>query len=184
MRWIKDDEFIRGDIPMTKFEIRLISIGLLGIEPGDILLDIGAGTGSVSIEASLQGAEVYSIEKELEGIDLIRKNAAKFNAKINIVQDVAPAGIDKVPSFNKCFIGGSGGNLKDIFLKADNKLSAGGILVGNFITFDNFNVLKKCMNESGYKDVEVRLIQSSKVEGKAGMLKANNPIFIVKGEKP
>ncbi|GIM28188.1 precorrin-6Y C5,15-methyltransferase (decarboxylating) subunit CbiT [Clostridium polyendosporum] len=184
MRWIKDNEFIRGDIPMTKFEIRLISVGLLGIEPGDVLLDIGAGTGSVSIEASLQGAEVYSIEKEPEGIDLIQKNAAKFNTNITVIQDIAPEGIDKVPSFNKCFIGGSGGNLKDIFLKADSKLKSGGTLVGNFITFDNFNVLKQCMNKNDYKDVEVRLIQSSKVEGKAGMLKANNPIFIIKGEKP
>lgn len=183
MRWIKDSDFIRGDIPMTKFEIRLISIGLLGIEPGDVLLDVGAGTGSVSIEAALQGAEVYSIEKETEGVELINKNANKFNTSIKVIQDAAPKGIEQVPYFNKCFVGGSGGNLEDIFSAVDNKLKSGGILVANFITLDNFHILKQSMNKKGYKDIEVRLIQSSKAYGKSGMLKANNPIFIVKGEK-
>lgn len=168
---------------MTKFEIRLITIGLLSIEEGDVMVDVGAGTGSISVEAALQGAKVYAIEKEIEGIYLINENSKKFNVNIDIIQSLAPNGLDDVPQFNKCFIGGSGGNLEEIFDSVDNKLTSGGILVANFITLDNLNTFKNCMNKSGYKDIEIRLIQSSTAIGKSGMLKANNPIFIIKGEK-
>ena len=76
MRWIRDEQFLRGNIPMTKFEVRTVSIAALEIEEGDTLIDIGAGTGSVSVEAALQGACVYAVEEKHEGAELIRKNAS------------------------------------------------------------------------------------------------------------
>ena len=95
MKWIKDKEFIRGTIPMTKFDTRILTIGLLEIEEGDVFLDIGGGTGSISIEASLQGAKTYVIEKEEEGIKLIASNAKKFNIDdIEIIKDFAPDGME------------------------------------------------------------------------------------------
>ena len=75
MKWIKDEEFIRGNIPMTKFEVRTLTIALLAIEKGDIFLDIGAGTGSVSVEAALHGAEVTSVELKMEGLELIDRKS-------------------------------------------------------------------------------------------------------------
>lgn len=184
MRWIKDGEFIRGNIPMTKFETRLITIGMLEIEKDDIFLDIGGGTGSISIEASLQGAKTYVIEKEEEGIGLIEKNARKFNIdNIKIIKDFAPNGIEKSKGFNKCFIGGSGKNLKDIVEAVTEKLPAGGILVANFITMKNLHTFQNLLNQYDYTDVETRLIQSSYVDEKTGLLKSQNPVFIVKGVK-
>ena len=77
---INDDEFIRGKVPMTKAEIRAMVMVKAGIQPEDIVADIGAGTGSLTIEAALCATKgkVYAIEKNLEGIDLIKQNAKKF----------------------------------------------------------------------------------------------------------
>ncbi len=184
MKWIKDKEFIRGTIPMTKFDTRILTIGLLEIEEGDVFLDIGGGTGSISIEASLQGAKTYVIEKEEEGIKLIASNAKKFNIDdIEIIKDFAPDGMENIKSFNKCFIGGSGKNLANIMEAITRKLSSGGILVANFITLKNLSLFQNLLKQYEYTEVETRLVQSSLVDEKTGMLKGQNPIFIVKGIK-
>lgn len=184
MKWIKDEEFIRGSIPMSKFETRILTIGLLEIEQGDIFLDIGGGTGSISIEASLQGAKTYVIEKEEEGINLIKSNAEKFKIDdIEVINDFAPAGMENIKSFNKCFIGGSGRNLDNIVESVTEKLLSGGILVANFITLKNLALFQNLLKQYEYSEVETRLIQASQVDKKTGMLKGQNPIFMIKGKK-
>ncbi|WP_420805160.1 precorrin-6Y C5,15-methyltransferase (decarboxylating) subunit CbiT [Gottschalkia acidurici] len=184
LRWIKDEEFIRGNIPMTKFEARIITIGMLEIEKGDVFLDIGGGTGSISIEASLQGAKTYVIEKEDEGIDLIRKNSERFNIEdIEIIKNIAPLGIDNIHYFNKCFIGGSSKRLEEIVRTITDKIAPDGILVANFITLNNLTKFQSLLKQNGYRNIETRLIQASIVDEKTGLLKAQNPIFIVRGIK-
>jgi len=181
MKWIKDEDFIRGNIPMTKFNIRILTIGYLGIEQGDNLLDIGAGTGSISIEAALQGANVWAIEREDEGIELIKSNNDKFNTNINIIKGYAPMDLPDI-RFNKCFIGGSGGKLADVFLYLDRNLEDNGILVANFITLNNLIKFMDLLKEYGYKNVETQLIQNAYMD-RIGLMKGENPIYIVKGVK-
>ncbi len=181
MRWIKDDLFIRGSIPMTKFNIRTLSIAYLKIENGDRLLDIGSGTGSISIEAALQGAEVWAIEREGEGIELIKANNDKFRTGINIIHGQAPKDLPDF-KFNKCFVGGSRGQLKSIFEYLDIHLEEGGILCANFIVLKNLNEFTELLNIYNYKDIETQLIQTSSTD-KLGLLKGENPIFIIKGVK-
>lgn len=167
---------------MTKYETRVVTMAMLEIESGDVLLDIGAGTGSISVEAALQGAEVYALERAAEGVELIRANAEQFKAKtLSVIEDIAPLGIEGVPSFNKCFIGGSGGKLKDIVESVTEKLPSGGLIVGNFVTLKNLTEFQSLLLEFEYEDLETRLIQSSVVEPKTGLMQANNPVFIVKG---
>ena len=182
MKWIRDEEFVRGNIPMSKFDIRVIAMALLEIGEGDKFLDVGAGTGSLSVQAALLGAEVYAIESEQEGIGLIRENAGKFGVEINIIHGTAPQGINSVKSFNKCFIGGSGGRLAQIVDEIDKRLTSGGLLVASFIVPDNMVALKRILMEKKYPEIEVRLMQSSIIEGK-GLMKANNPIFLIKGKR-
>ena len=104
MKWIKDEMFIRGQVPMTKFNIRILTIGHLEIEAGDRFLDIGGGTGSISIEASLQGAKVWTVEREEKAIDIIKANNNKFQTHIKIIHGEAKNDLPKL-LFNKCFDG-------------------------------------------------------------------------------
>lgn len=182
MKWIRDEEFIRGNIPMTKFEARILTIAMLEIEKGDKLIDVGAGTGSISIEAALHGADVTSIEREDEGVFLIGENKKKFNVPLKIIKGSAPLALEGISGYNKCFIGGSGGRLNDIFKAVNNGLINGGIICGNFVTLKNLNDFSRLLNEYQYKDIEIRMIQASRVD-RTSILKANNPIFIVRGRK-
>lgn len=181
MKWIKDEQFIRGNTPMTKFNIRILTIGYLEIEMGDKLLDIGAGTGSVSIEAALQGAKVWSIERDKEALALIHKNNQKFKTNINIINGQAPNDLPD-EKFNKCFIGGSGGKLDEIFQYLNIHLGNGGTLCGNFILLNNASKFIELLKANRYIDIETQLIQSSYMD-RIGLMKGQNPIFIIKGVK-
>ncbi|MCQ1528349.1 precorrin-6Y C5,15-methyltransferase (decarboxylating) subunit CbiT [Lutispora saccharofermentans] len=181
MKWIKDEEFIRGSIPMTKFNIRVLNMAYLSIEEGDNLLDIGAGTGSVSVEAALQGARVWAVEKEREGAELINKNKDKFRANITVIEGQAPEDLPSI-KLDKCFIGGSGGRLKEIFDYLQSNLRNKGILCANFITLNNLNKFLELLKLYDYENIEVQLIQASVID-EMGLFRGNNPIFIVKGVK-
>jgi cobalt-precorrin-6B (C15)-methyltransferase len=182
MKWIRDEEFIRGSIPMTKFDARALIMAVLEIERDDVFLDVGAGTGSISVQAALFGAKVFAIEKEEEGVELIRQNAEKFGININAIHGIAPLDLYTVPTVNKCFIGGSAGKLEQIIEALDKKLEVGGTLAASFIVPDNMIDFKRKLKELNYIDIDVRLIQSSTMDN-IGLLKANNPIFIIKGKK-
>lgn len=181
MRWIKDEDFIRDRIPMTKFNVRALTIAYLEIEKGDRFLDIGAGTGSVSIEACLQGATTWAIEKEDLGVSLIKKNNEKFNTDIRIIQGLAPKDLPDI-KVNKCFIGGSRGELEEIFKYLEKNLEKQGILVANFIMLKNLYEFQTLLEKYNYRNIEVQMIQSSFLD-QIGLLKGQNPIFIIKGEK-
>lgn len=182
MKWLKDEDFIRGSIPMTKFDIRVLIMAMLEIEQGDVFLDVGAGTGSLSVQAALLGAQVYALEKEQEGAMLIAQNAQKLGAAVSLIHGSAPEDIEKLPFFNKCFVGGSGGKLNSILDALNEKLQPGGILAGSFIIPDNLVDFKRKLKELGYSEIEAKMIQSSAMD-QLGLLRANNPIFIIKGKK-
>ena len=181
MKWIKDEEFIRGNIPMTKFNIRILTMAYLSIKEEDRLLDIGAGTGSISIEGALQGAKVWAIERKEEGIELITKNAKQFRVDIHRILGQAPEDLPNI-KFNKCFIGGSGGKLREIFDYLEEHLEDKGILCGNFIMLKNLQEFNELLIEYGYSQIEIQLIQASYIDD-IGLLRGNNPIFIIKGVK-
>lgn len=181
MKWIKDEEFIRGNIPMTKFNVRILTVGYLAIEEGDRFLDIGAGTGSISIEVAKHGANVWAIEREVEGIELIKSNNERFGTDINIIEGQAPDSLPNI-KINKCFIGGSRGQLKGIFDYLDSNLENEGIVCGNFITLKNLNEFTELLKVYNYGDIETELIQTSYMD-RIGLMKAQNPIFIIKGVK-
>lgn len=166
---------------MTKFNIRVLTMAYLNIENGDKLLDIGAGTGSISIEAGLQGANVWSIEREPEGIALIQENANKLNVNLNIIDGSAPEDLPNI-QFNKCFVGGSGGKLDEIFTYLNKNLEDKGILCGNFIKLENLYDFNRLMKDNNYEDIETQLIQASYIDH-IGLLRSHNPIFITKGVK-
>lgn len=186
MKNIKDTEFIRSEIPMTKFNVRNLSLAYLQMEKDDRFLDIGGGTGSIAVEAALQGAKVTTVEFDIAACSLIHKNAKKFNIALQLIAGKAPDILlhEKYTmlTFNKCFIGGSLGELKNIFKYLEKHLEAGGILCGNFILIKNLSEFLELANEFNYKEIEVNLIQTAAM-GKAGLFKGENPVYIAKAIK-
>ena len=111
---MRDEWFIRGEVPMTKAEVRAVSISKLELKPDSVLYDIGAGTGSVSIEAACQmnSGSVYAVEQKPEAVELIEANIRKFGASgVHIVTGTAPEALAKLPCPTHAFIGGSSGNM-------------------------------------------------------------------------
>ncbi|MBU3180587.1 precorrin-6Y C5,15-methyltransferase (decarboxylating) subunit CbiT [Clostridium psychrophilum] len=186
MKFIKDHEFIRGSCPMTKEEVRILSVIRLELEDNYRVLDIGAGTGSISIQMAkvCSKGEVIAIEKDDEAIGIIKQNKEKFKAgNVNIIKadaiEIEPIIIGE---FDAIFVGGSGGNIGDIIEKYGDKLKKGKNIVLNFITINNVYKAMETLKELNY-DVECVQVQVSKTKGQSYMLIANNPIFIVSGRK-
>ena len=185
---ISDDEFIRGRVPMTKQEIRILTLAKARIGAGDVVYDIGAGTGSLSIEAALQAenGHVYAIERKSEGIALIQQNAEKFGVEnLTVVQQEAPEGMEALPACNVVLIGGSGSHLEEILAAVDRKLVQGGRILLIFITVQT---LASCIaymrrNERySYEAIQVQVNRLRQV-GPYDMAEAINPIYIVVCEK-
>ena len=102
-----DESFIRGNVPMTKQEIRILTIAKAQISAKDYIVDIGAGTGSLSVEAAkiAENGYVFAIDKNPDAIDLITQNAEKFSAdNIIIINAEAPAGLRQVPRIDVAII--------------------------------------------------------------------------------
>lgn len=181
---IHDDEFIRGTVPMTKQEIRILTLAKARLSPTSVVYDIGAGTGSLSIEAAFQARDghVYAIERNPEGVRLIHENAEKFQAgNLTILQKEAPDGLEDLPECDAVLVGGSGGRMAELLDAVDGKLRPGGRVVLNCITVQT---LMQCIDYMRkhpgytYEAVQVQVSRLQQV-GPYDMAKAMNPVFIV-----
>lgn len=183
---LSDDSFLRAEAPMTKQEVRSVSLSKLRVAAGDICYDVGAGTGSVTVELAMlaRGGHVYAFENSKKAYDLISKNAEKFKlTNITPILNTAPHGISELPPADAVFIGGSGGNLvkivNEVLAKNPNVR-----LVINAITLETLFEATRILKELKFQNVEVTQISSARVMeiGKYNMLKGQNPVFIISGE--
>ncbi len=186
---IEDEEFIRGKVPMTKKEIRILTLAGAKIKSADIVCDIGAGTGSLSVEAALlaRDGHVYAVERKREAVELIRQNAAKFGAEnITIIESEAPQGLEQLPqSLDAAMIGGTGSHLEEILDFLDVRLKPGGTIVINCITVQTLaSSLAYMRKKSGYiyDTVQVQVNRLKKV-GPYDMAEAINPVYIISCHK-
>lgn len=179
---IDDEEFIRGKVPMTKAEIRAMVMVKAQIRETDVVADIGAGTGSLTIEAALcasQG-EVYAIERNLEGIDLIRQNAAKFGCtNIHPITGVAPEAMDELPKLDVIIIGGTSGNMHEILNRATDLLKPGGRMVLTSVTAETTGEIVKEFKDRPF-DVEGFQMQINRLRklGRYHLFNPISPVFI------
>ncbi len=186
MKFIKDNEFIRGKCPMTKEEVRILSVVKLELEGNYRVLDIGAGTGSVSIQMAkiCSKGKVIAIEKDEEALEVIKQNKEKF--KVDNIEIIKAEAMEIegsiVDEFDAIFVGGSGGNIDDIIRCYGSKLKKNKNIVLNFITINNVYKAMETLKELNY-EVECVQVQVSKTKGQSYMLIANNPIFVVSGKK-
>ena len=182
---IDDSEFIRGKVPMTKQEVRILTLTKARIAPSDIVYDIGAGTGSISIEAARIAHEgkVFSIERNPDGISLIKENMKKFQVEnIEVVSGEAPGALAGLPNCDAVIIGGSGRNLDDILDIVHERLKVGGRVILNCITIQTISSCLKYLrvhkDEFDYEAIQVQ-VNRLKAVGPYDMADAVNPIYIV-----
>lgn len=179
---MRDEWFIRGEIPMTKSEVRAVSVSRLELQTNSIVYDIGAGTGSVSVEAALKvpKGHVYAFEQKEEGCALIRANAEKAGlTNLTVVPGKAPESLAGYPAPDRVFLGGSSGNMEEI-LDLVTELNPAVQLVINVIALESLNQAMAWFQKKGWEP-EVVCMQVSR-EAKRGpyhMMQAQNPIYIL-----
>lgn len=187
---IPDTLFKRiSSIPMTKQEVRTLSVSRLRIFTGAVIYDIGAGTGSVTVECALLAAPgtVYSLEQDSSADELVEVNVRRFGlTNVKLVPGSAPATMDKLPPADRVFIGGSAGSLADILKTVDKKLKPGGWVVANAVTLETGPVVLAFLEGQGYQQVEAISINVSRAKpvGRSHLWEAQNPVQIISGQKP
>jgi precorrin-6Y C5,15-methyltransferase (decarboxylating) len=181
---ISDECFIRGDVPMTKQEVRAILLGKLAVRPEETIWDIGGGTGSVSVELALAASrgKVYSIECSREGCDLIRRNREAFGAwNLSVVPGMAPEVLSDLPEPDVVFIGGSKGNLHSILDCICVKNPNARIAI-SAIAIETLGTAVSALAMRGFRTEVVQIASSrSKTAGQLHLLMANNPTFLITG---
>lgn len=182
---IEDNEFIRGKVPMTKQEVRILTLIKARISPADVVYDIGAGTGSISIEAAriANKGKVFAIERNPEGISLIRENLKKFQVdNVEVVSGEAPGALAGLPDCDAVIIGGSGRSLDGILDVVHERLKVGGRAVLNCITIQTIasclEYLRSHSTDFDYEAIQVQ-VNRLKAVGPYDMADAINPIYIV-----
>ena len=180
---IPDEDFIREKVPMTKAEVRSISLSKLLLEQDSVVYDVGAGTGSVSIEMALQAVDgqVYAVEKKPEAVELIGRNQIKFAAdNLAIIKGEAPEALLELPVPTHAFIGGSSGNLKAI-LKTIFKKNPSARIVINAIALETVAESLACIRQFDVVDVDIVTVAvgKSKEVGNYHMMMGQNPVYII-----
>lgn len=184
---IPDEYFIRGSVPMTKEEVRILTISKVRLKGNEVVYDIGAGTGSISLEIArlLPEGKVFAIEQNPEGIELIKTNAHKLGVtNLEVIKGRAPEALVGLPNPQRIIIGGSSGSMEEIFLTFLPQLCKDGRVVINAITVESIHQGID-LAEKYLKEVEVIQVNISKAEklGKYHLMKANNPVYIISGVK-
>lgn len=181
---IADEDFIRDKIPMTKEEVREISICKLKLYEKAVLYDIGSGTGSIAVEAASlsETVQVYALERKQEAVSLLESNCQKFGVRnISVIHTLVPEGLERLPMPTHAFIGGSSGRLAEIMEVLYQKNPRLRVVI-NAISMETICEIRELLEKYKHKvrDVDVVQVQTSKAK-KAGdyhMMQAQNPVWI------
>lgn len=176
---VPESYFDREGSPITKEEVRVLTLSKARIKKDSIIWDIGSGTGSISVEAALLAEEgrVYSIERDPRRCQLIKNNIKKFKVpNVEVVEGEAPEVLESLPLVDRVIIGGSGGRIKEIIEYSANKLSSGGVIVVNAIKDETLREATDTFRELGFKFNITRVSVRRMVNGRTEDL---NPVSII-----
>jgi precorrin-6Y C5,15-methyltransferase (decarboxylating) len=180
---IVDDEFATSKKLITKQEVRAVTLAKLQLQDDLTVWDIGAGSGSVSIEASnlLPNGRIFALEKNGQYVAFLKENLKKFVARnVKLVEAFAPEGLDELPDPDRVFIGGSGGMLEEIIDAVDRRLKADGRVVLNAVTLDTLTKAVELLEGHGYT-VEVTCVSIAKTKplSEYKLFEAQNPVYVI-----
>lgn len=179
---LKDEVFQRGGAPMTKEEVRSVSLSKLMLTKDALVYDIGAGTGSIGIECALQASRgtVYAVEKKEEAVTLLTENARRLGAaNLVVVKGTAPEALKELPAPTHVFVGGSSGNLEEIvglLLKKNPKVR----IVVNAISLETVAEAMRILETHGFQESEIVQVSVAKSRTLGGyhMMTGQNPVYI------
>ena len=184
---IPDDEFVSIKKLMTRSEVRVVTLSKLMLRHDMCLWDIGAGSGSICIEADhlLPNGRIFAIERNQESCQFIKQNLQKFHARnVTLIDGDAPACLEELADPDRVFIGGSGGHLWEILDHVDQRLATGGRIVLNAITLDTLTSANEYFANAGY-EVEVVTVNIARTRPHSNykMFEAFDPVYIVTAVK-
>lgn len=181
---MRDEWFVRGKIPMTKEEVRVVSLAKLEIAPDSVIYDIGAGTGSVTVEAICMApqGQIYAFEQKEEGCELIRENlnrAGISEQQAVVVEGRAPESLAGYPVPDRVFIGGSGGNLPEILDLLFKKNPSVRIVI-NVIALESLSqITEYCARRNLIPDVTCIQASRAKQLGAYHLMQGMNPVYVI-----
>jgi precorrin-6Y C5,15-methyltransferase (decarboxylating) len=183
-RWaLPEDGFEHRSGMITKSETRAIALARLGPGPGDLIWDVGAGSGSVAIESARLGAAAIAVERDPESCARVRNNAARHGVCVRLVEGEAPDALRDLPDPDAVFVGGSGGGFEEIVKLC--AVRARRAVVITLVTLERVIPAGKILEDCGL-EVETTFMQASRVKGIGELHRfdAMTPVFIVSGRKP
>ncbi|HEX5456969.1 MAG TPA: precorrin-6Y C5,15-methyltransferase (decarboxylating) subunit CbiT [Candidatus Nitrosotalea sp.] len=187
---IPDELFDRvEDVPITKEEVRAIQVSKARLSSGQVVYDVGCGSGSISIEAAIQvgpSGKVFSIDIDPNAVELTKKNLEKFHvSNASVILGNATQKIDELPIADAIFIGGTGGETADIIKLCESKLKQGGrIVIGTILVETLYSVLNT-ISKLKFSSVDIIqvTISKSKKTSTGTMFLARNPVTIISATK-
>ena len=187
---IPDEYFERTEnVPITKEEVRVIQISKARLKPGQIVYDIGCGSGSISVEAALQvesSGKVLAVDFDENAIELTKKNMKKFGlSNISMVYGNAKKKILELEEADTIFIGGTGGDTKEIVELSENKLKSGGRIVIGIILIETLYSVLQILDKLQFESVDVTqvTISKSRKTSTGTMMLARNPVTVISATK-
>lgn len=177
-----DSEFIREKVPMTKEEVREVSICKLKLSSDSVIYDVGSGTGSIAIEMAGLSDDilVFAIERKADAVSLIKKNQEKFGLEnITVVEVEAPVGLEELPAPTHAFIGGSGKKMSGILDVLYSKNPSMRVVI-NAVTLETICEIRDILEKYPVANDEIVQMQVSrtKIVGSYHMMQAENPVWI------
>lgn len=184
---IPDELFERTeDVPITKEDIRAIAISKLRLREGGSAIDIGCGSGSITVELCLQTkGSVYAIDFDQKAVELTKKNLRKFGVKAEVILGKAQDVLPKLPQADAVIIGGTWGDTRQVIQLAVNKLKKGGRIVIDTILIETMYQALVTINELKLADIDITQITISKARKvtTGTMMLARNPVMIISATK-
>ncbi len=187
---IPDEEFERTEsVPITKEEVRTIQISKARLDSGSTVFDIGCGSGSISVEAGLQigkDGKVFAVDVDPNAIELTKKNLKKFQIdNVDVIQGNAKEKIQELPMANAIFIGGTGGDTKDIIELSQDKLQSGGRLVVGIILIETLFSVLSALENLKFTSIDITQITigKSRKTSTGTMMLSRNPVTVISATK-
>jgi cobalt-precorrin-6B (C15)-methyltransferase len=184
---IPDRAFLRGDAPMTKEEVRCVALSKLRLRADHVVVDVGAGTGSIAIEAArlCPRGRVYAIERKEDALALIERNRRRFGVTLHILAGEAVEQLAMLERFDRVMIGGSGGTLREILQLCERRLAPGGRVVIDAITIETAYRALEALKTPAYEELDVVALNVARGRnvGASTLMEGLNPVYVISASK-